>query len=240
MTDEIKHENGTVYPQHFVESESLDTDILRHLCPYVFSRNEYGRRNNLVRKLIKYHDSLTGNDLSDDFEQIASCAKTGIFPEKNQLFENIEGYGNYKYIGDSYGDGYVISEEPVEDEVEEKGYVSQQHLEAKDNGRELLYVWWHNDSEELAKLKDRTKWAMKVGKHNSPNVGNRFSSYTVAVPHNIRLGLTVSCAKSYRLEKAVHSVLNNRGLQINEEGSEWYLTNIDEVLEILRFHYLID
>ena len=90
-----------------------------------------------------------------------------------------------------------------------------------------------------AKLKDRTKWAMKVGKHNSPNVGNCFGNYKVADPHNIRLGLTVSCANIYRLERAVQSVLNNRGSEINEEGSEWYLTNIDEVLEILRFQCLI-
>ena len=240
MTDEIKHEDGTVYPQHFAESKELNAAILRHLCPYVFRKDETGKRADFSAKLKWYHIKITGKNIDQTPEDIARKGKKNIFAEDKAFLKSLEGLGNYIYVGASHSDGYVLPEEPVEDEVEEKGYVSQQHLKAKDNGRERLYVWWHNDSEELAKLKDRTKWAMKVGKHNSPNVGNRFNNYKVAVPHNIRLGLTVSCANSHRLEKAVQSVLGNRGSQINEEGSEWYLTNIDEVLEILRFQCLID
>ena len=240
MSHEIKHADDTPYPPHFAESKKLSADILRHLCPHVFRTGEILKRNVICERIKDYHIKITGNEISQTTGEIGTAAKKSIFNENSNLFEVREGVGNYEYIGTAYGEGYILPEDPVEDEVEETDYVPQQHLEAKDNGRELLYVWWHNDSEELANLKDITKWAMKVGKHNSPNVGNRFSNYTVAVPHHIKLGLTVSCANSSNVERAVHSVLNNRGAKINEEGKEWYLTNIDEVLEILRFHYLID
>jgi hypothetical protein len=240
MTEEVKHKNGDVYPSHFASMDTLNVSILRHLCPHVFSKDEIGKRSDLLKRLINYHESLTGRTVDQTLEQLARSAKRGIFQEGSQYFSSVEGQGMYKHIGSSHGDGYIIPDEPNEEVEEANLYVSQHHLEAKDMGRETLYVWWHNDSEELAKLKDETKWAMKVGKHNSPNVGNRFNSYTVAVPHSIRLGLTVSCDKASRLEKAIHTVLNHRGAQINEEGSEWYVTNIDEVMEILRFNHLID
>ena len=33
--------------------------------------------------------------------------------------------------------------------------------------------------------------------------------------------------------------LTNRDSKIDEEGNEWYLTNVDEVKEILQFHFLV-
>ena len=241
MTDEIEHENGDVYPQHFAKSDTPNGDILRHLCPYVFSKNQSGRRSDFIGLLISYHEQLTGIEVEDK-SRVSATSKKALFGKESLFFKDIEGFGNYQYIGASYSDGLSptgTKAEPEEPSVH-YNYIPDQHINAKDEGRESLYLWWHKDSEELAKLQGQTRWAMKVGKHVSPNVGARFENYKVAIPHAIRLGLTVSCLKCSRLEKAVHTVLDNRGLNIGEEGTEWYFTSVDEVLEVLRFQHLIE
>ena len=41
------------------------------------------------------------------------------------------------------------------------------------------------------------------------------------------------------LEDTMHQTLKNRGKHINEEGTEWFMTNVGEIVEILRFNHLI-
>ena len=241
MSNELKHENGDVYPSHFSNSDVLTADIIRHLCPYVFKKNQEGRRNSFLEDLIAYHTGLTRRELSQSKDSVARSAKRAIFHKESSFFVKLEGLGNYRYIGDSVGDGFKKPEVVLEPkEKYSLDIIPDLELKATEAGKESLYVWWHRDSEELATLKNDTSWAMKIGKHNSPNVSARFESYKVAIPHKIRLGLVISCKNSSRLEKAVHRVLENRNQKIGEEGSEWFNTNVNEIVEILRFQYLIE
>ncbi len=240
MSNELKHENGDVYPNHFANNDVLTADIMRHLCPYVFKKDQVGRRNFLLETLIAYHTGLTKRDLRQTVEEVGKRAKKSIFRKESTFFVSIEGFGNYRYIGDSVGDGFKKPEVVLEPDQIKNDIIPEQELKAREAGKQSLYVWWHRDSEELATLKNDTSWAMKIGKHNSPYVSSRFDSYKVAIPHKIRLGLIVSCKNSSRLEKAVHGVLENKGKKIGEEGSEWFNTNVSEVIEILRFQELIE
>ena len=240
MTDDLTHENGDVYPIHFSNSDKLSADILRHLCPYVFQKDQYDRRNGFVLDLIAYHTQLTLRELNQSVESVGRVAKTSLFNPGSLFFVKVEGYGNYRYIGDSVGDGFTkFVKAPDMDEIKVQ-ITADQKIIAKEGGRESLYVWWHKDSEELAKLKGNDSWAVKIGKHNSPNVYARFENYKVAIPHKIRLGLIISCKNCSRLEKAIHTVLENRGHKIGEEGSEWFNTNVKEILDVLRFQHLIE
>ena len=240
MTDDLKHENGDIYPTHFANSDTLSADILRHLCPYVFQKDQFGRRNSFLEALIAYHIQLTSRELKQSFSTVAALAKKSLFNKESPFFVKIEGYGNYRYIGDCVGEGYTQLVKALEPDEIKIQITADQKIIAKEGGRESLYVWWHKDSEELAKLKNNVSWAVKIGKHNSPNVYARFESYKVAIPHKIRLGLIISCKNCSRLEKAIHTVLENRGCKIGEEGTEWFDTNVEEILDILRFQHLIN
>jgi adenylosuccinate synthase len=124
MTEEVKHKNGDVYPSQFASMDTLNVSILRHLCPHVFSKDEFGKRSDLLKKLINYHESLTGRTVDQTQEQVARSAKKGIFQEGSQYFSSVEGQGMYKYIGSSHGDGYIIPDEPNEEGEEANLYVS--------------------------------------------------------------------------------------------------------------------
>jgi hypothetical protein len=240
VADELKHENGDVYPSHFVNKDTLSADILRHLCPYVFKKDQVGRRNSFLEDLIAYHEKITKKDLNQSLSSVGVLAKKTLFHKESPFFVKIEGYGNYRYVGDSVGDGFSKPVITLETDAIAGQITPDKELSARNEGRESLYVWWHKDSEELAKLKNHDCWAMKIGKHNSPNVSARFESYRVAIPHKIRLGLIISCKNCSQLEKAVHTVLENRGQKIGEEGSEWFNTNVNEILDVLRFQHLIE
>jgi len=240
VADELKHENGDVYPSHFANKDTLSADILRHLCPYVFKKDQVGRRNSFLEDLIAYHKKITKKDLNQSLSSVGVLAKKTLFHKESPFFVKIEGYGNYRYVGDSVGDGFSKPVIRPETDAIAGQITPDKELSARNKGRESLYVWWHKDSEELAKLKNHDCWAMKIGKHNSPNVSARFESYRVAIPHKIRLGLIISCKNCSQLEKAVHTVLENRGQKIGEEGSEWFNTNVNEILDVLRFQHLIE
>lgn len=236
MSKQFVHKDGSEYPDHFATTKKLTRTIALHLAPHVLSKDEVLQRKDIFARLDQYHHNLTNNHFDTDWGKVM---KTVV--GDSSYFEAVEGHGLYKYIGPSVDDIFV-AETPLSHAitVEEKiEYTADEILVGSSSGSESLYVWWHIDSEELAKMKSENKWAMKIGRHNTPNVGTRFSQYRVAIPHNIRLGLVVSCQNAAVLEKAVHVTLTNRDSKIDEEGNEWYLTNVDEVKEILQFHFLV-
>jgi len=240
VVGELKHENGDIYPSHFASNDILSSDMLRHLCPYVFQKDQVARRNSFIEALIAYHIKLTKRDLNQSLGAVGAAAKKSLFHEESPFFVKVEGFGNYRYVGQTVGDGFTPPTKAPAPNNTKVQITADQKISAKEGGRESLYVWWHKDSEELAKLQGSNSWAVKIGKHNSPNVYVRFESYKVAIPHKIRLGLVISCKDCSRLEKAAHTVLENRGRKIAEEGSEWFNTSVNEILEILRFQHLIE
>ena len=240
MADELRHENGDEYPRHFANRDTLSSPVLKHLCPYVFKKDQEGQKKEFLGDLRAYHEKITKKEVNQALEKLGRISKKNLFGKESPFFVKIEGYGNYRYIGRSVGDGFSKPVITPETDAIAGQITPDKELSARNEGRESLYVWWHKDSEELAKLKNHDCWAMKIGKHNSPNVSARFESYRVAIPHKIRLGLIISCKKCSQLEKAVHTVLENRGQKIGEEGSEWFNTNVNEILDVLRFQHLIE
>ena len=239
MSDQILHEDGSEYPLHFASAQKLTKAIALHLSPYVLGKNEVLRRKDIFARLDQYHCNLTSNHFDGQWAGWGRIMKSVV--GDTSWFEAVEGHGLYKYIGPTNEERYSFDEISLDENIQNDTleYTADETLVSTAVGNESLYVWWHIDSEDLAKLRSNNEWAMKIGRHNSPNVGTRFAQYRVAIPHNIRLGLVVACENAAVLEKAVHVPLTNRGKKIDEEGNEWYVTNVQEVKEILRFHTLI-
>lgn len=233
----VLHPNGDEFPSHLIVKE-LKAATLKHLAPYVFAKGEEAKRGEFVEKAIEYYETHTQLSLSGQTQKIVQIARKPWFEGKNVPFQAL-GNGFYRYVGQSADVKFERKSPHSTSNGVIRNYKADREIAAKEDGSETLYVWWHRDSEELAKLHGKSTFAMKVGLHNSPNVGSRFEQYRVAIPHSIRLGLTVSCENASRLEKALHTTLSNRGLKIGEEGSEWFRTNLDEITEILEFHHLI-
>ena len=242
MSNGNKHANGSEYPIQFFESDTINRPHCRHLLPYVLRTNEVVQRKEICARLFKYHREVTGRPSQQTIEQLGSVLKRLLKTES--LFEDANSIGYWKYLGPSVADDGEDLIEPItvptEPPPQVVSYQPDKLVSAKESGNESLYVWWHRDSELLAQSQNDQQWAMKIGKHNSSNVASRFEQYTVAIPYKIRLGLIVSCQNATKLEKAVHLTLQNRGKKIDEEGNEWFVTSVDEVLEVLQAHHLID
>lgn len=236
MVDKLTHVDGSEYPSHFASAEKLTNAIAFHLLPYVIENNEVLQRKEIFARMDQYHFNLTTKHFDTNWKVVLKKVVGNTL-----WFEAVEGHGLYKYVGPTSAERF-ISDEPQQDHEDLDDtleYSADETIVSTSPGSESLYVWWHSDSEELAATRSINVWAIKIGRHNSPKVGNRFAQYRVAIPHNIRLGLVVCCENAAILEKAVHVTLTNRGKKIDQEGNEWYLSNVEEVKEVLRFHTLI-
>ena len=240
MNNEVKHKNGDPYPEHLAKAKKLTVEHRKLLCTYLFTKGEVRKREAFLNEILSYHEELTGIKISGGIRPLAKLMESAYF-EKDQ---DLQGY--YKYVGPSK---LIDTEESVMQEVdlpvvteeyeaENLGIKPDSHLTAKKHGQHLLYVWWHLHTEQLAELKGEDCWAMKVGV--TEDIEQRFNIFKTDISHPPRLGLLVSCEDAHPLEKFVHFTLNLRDKKIGKWGSEWFTTNVEEILEILKFGDLID
>lgn len=231
------------YPQHLRENR-VKTDHVKFLSKYVLENGKSYKRSDMLNRMLELHAQLGGNSFNETAEVVGHAVKKHLSSSSD--FESDPNFrGRWLYKGESSIDSELTktsgsiqsSDEPsesFEDEIE-----ALERINASVSGKETLYVWWHPDSEKLAKHEQRSEWAMKIGRHHQPSVKNRFDDYKVAVPHTPTVGLLVACEKASVLERTVHSTLTNRGKRIGEMGTEWYTTSVAEVKEILRFNSLV-
>ena len=80
---------------------------------------------------------------------------------------------------------------------------------------------------------------MKIGMHTSRRADKRIEEYKTSIPYKPIIGLLVYCKKSRVLERTIHNNLTNRKRKIGEAGDEWFITNVSEIEEILKFNEII-
>lgn len=245
MSEEDKKDPYHFYPTE-LRTENFSADNFRALLPYVLENEKVYRRSECIRLVVTLHEKITGIKVNQSIEQLGNKIK-GVFARSKNLFQSSNNvHGGWMYVGPSY-----LGESPPIDEKnddttdtsgsnESSSFVTvRKTIEAISAGEQTLYVWWHPESEKLAELEGRTEWAMKIGFHSGRNVENRIEDYKTSIPYKPIFGLLVHCKKAINVEKTLHTVLRNRGKLIDEMGTEWFLTSVSEIEEILEFNHLI-
>ena len=231
------------YPEYLRKRDALNTDNLRILIPYALENKKLYIRKEIIQTVIALHEKVSGKKVADP-QKVAGVLKKFLGDEKK--FTNAEDvFGGWIYIGPSALKGKNIIELKRIKKTFNKPKTSFKYkvlkeIDAIDSGDETLYVWWHPETEELATIKKNKTWAMKIGMHSSRRADKRIDEYQTSIPYKPIIGLLVHCRKARVLEKTIHNNLTNRKRKINEVGDEWYLTNVAEIEEILKFNEIIE
>ena len=105
-------------------------------------------------------------------------------------------------------------------------------------GNSSVYLYYFPIFRQQAKSQEESVWKCKIGKtqgepqervdqQNNPSTG---------IPEEPVIALIIKTDNPDSLERAIHTILTTRGKHIEEApGTEWFLTNPDEVEEIYQF-----
>ena len=248
MKDDKKSESKLItslkrnYPEYLRKREVLNTDNLRILIPYALENKRLYIRKEIVQSLIALHEKISGNKVTDPRRVVGALKK--ILADETKFSNSDDVFGGWTYIGPSALKGKKIVELERFKKTFQKPKTSSKYkvlkeIDAIDVGDETLYVWWHPETEELATIKKSKTWAIKIGMHTSRRADKRIEEYKTSIPYKPIIGLLVYCKKSRVLERTIHNNLTNRKRKIGEAGDEWFITNVSEIEEILKFNEII-
>lgn len=103
-------------------------------------------------------------------------------------------------------------------------------------GTQAVYVYYFPAYRELAMRRGETSWPMKIGRTNGPSQVRINEQCGTAMPERPIMGLVYRTDQASTGERLLHSTLTTRGRKMDDApGKEWFLTNLDEVREILDF-----
>jgi len=104
-------------------------------------------------------------------------------------------------------------------------------------GKQAVYVYYFPAYRDQAALRGANSWPMKIGMTKSGSVDTRISDQCgTSMPERAIVGLVYRTDQASTGEKLLHSTLSTRGRHLKDApGAEWFLTNLDEVKEILDF-----
>lgn len=103
------------------------------------------------------------------------------------------------------------------------------------SGDESVYVYYFDVYRQLALKQGKTFWPCKIGM-TTDNAYSRITDQEKTVfPEMPRLALLVHTDDAHQLEKTIHSILELWGKKLDSPGDEWYLTNDDEIGQIIAF-----
>ena len=99
-----------------------------------------------------------------------------------------------------------------------------------------LYVYYFANYKDCAILKGENKWKCKIGFTRCDVQARIAEQLGTGSPEKPVIALQVETHDAKTLETTVHGILKLRG-QYDEEahGSEWFITNPEEVKEICNF-----
>jgi hypothetical protein len=102
-------------------------------------------------------------------------------------------------------------------------------------GTQLVYCFYLPAYRREAEQRGSNRWPIKIGR-TTGSLANRLASLATAMPESPIVALVIQTHDADLLEKALQNVLSFRGRWLAEAaGSEWYLTNPDEIVRIFEF-----
>ncbi|MBH2533989.1 GIY-YIG nuclease family protein [Serratia marcescens] len=192
-----------------------------HLTPASFAENAIIvcermkiRREDVIKLVLEYHLNNGGIEGSTVLNSTAKKAKKNLLSKGHLKSNSAYGIWDFCTTGDE-----IIYQAPVEREV-----------------FNLVYAYYFPAYQELAELKKDDRWPIKIGL-TTTNIAQRISSQTsTAFPEAPVTAFEIECDDCYKLEKAIHSVLDHKNKRLTSAlGKEWFLTNPKELGEILSF-----
>lgn len=115
--------------------------------------------------------------------------------------------------------------------------IYEKNVQVLGEGEGAVYLYYFPSERGYAESKGKTVWACKIGhtKHSVPKrVKEQLGTANSVTPH---IALTLKTDAPETLEKQIHGILKVLGRHKPDapKGTEWFVTNADEVITIYDF-----
>lgn len=101
-------------------------------------------------------------------------------------------------------------------------------------GEQFVYAYYVPVYKDLFEARGEARWPIKIGK--SIDARQRLNTHATALPDAPSVAVIVRTNDAANLERFLHLTLRVRGREYDGTGgSEWFVTNPDEILDIYRF-----
>ena len=186
------------------------------------------KRDDLVKKILEHHIS-----------------NGGIYPEAKDFPRSVKkalsrlqqkGYATNK----SYG-FWTIHKNDVPVQVDEASnrLIKIEKLPTHaiyGKGEFSVYCYYFPTYKMLAQSQGNSRWACKIGRTDRDPLLRILSQSSTALPETPFIEFVIKTKNSNLLETAIHSVLQIRNQHLNNSpGVEWFETNPNEILEIVKY-----
>lgn len=193
------------------------TIILEHLKP-----NLPIERTEIISKISNLH-LREGGKVSNNYTAIIKKALKYL--KDNGKIENVStGYWMIKQNNN------IEQDIDVENESSNIEYIPKEIFD--------IYLYYFHSYKELANIKGQTIWQCKIGK-TERNVQERISSQIATgypeKPHIESIYKAKDSRDCHTMEVILHNILKRHNREVKNKGNkEWFLTNLDEVKQIIQ------
>lgn len=186
------------------------------------------RRDDLVKKILEYHISNGGlRPEAQDFPRSVKKALSRL-QEKGEATNKTYGFWEIHKNDAPSQIKEVLSESVDVEELPTHAVYGK--------GPFAVYCYYFSTYKMLAQTQGKSRWPCKIGRTDRDPLLRILSQSSTALPEIPSIEFMIKTQNSSLLETAIHSVLQIRGLHLkNSPGLEWFETNPDEVLEIVKY-----
>lgn len=203
------------------------------------------RRSQIIADALNHHKTMGGLPCNGDITSTFKKALSNLI-KKGKVHTPVVGL---YFLSEESDSAQSKSSKDVQSSTDvSKGIKSEEEVIDSDSinkikaqktvgsGNGCVYLYYFDAYGKIAQSKGEGVWLCKIGLSDG-EAGIRISSQVgTALPEVPILALEIKTDEPSTLEAAIHSVLTLRGKwSKSSPGSEWFITNPDEVLEIFEF-----
>lgn len=190
------------------------------------------KRDDLVKLILEYH--ITNGGAKPEAQDFPRSVKKALTRLQEKGIANNKSYGFWSIESPTSSTNVTI-EEPIEDRSKTEIESLPAHV-SYGNGPNSVYCYYFPAYKELNLARGKTSWPCKIGRTDRDPLLRVLAQSTTALPEIPFIEFVIQTQNSNLLEVSIHTVLTLRGRHIeNSPGTEWFDTNPDEILEIVRF-----
>ncbi len=188
------------------------------------------RRDDIVTKVLDYH--IVNGGLPPEAKDFSRSVKRALsrMAEKGIAFN--KAYGMWE-----------ISKSDLP-QIEDRNILELDSTLIEDipahvtygHGLYAVYMYYFENYKRLAELEGELFWPCKIGRTDRDPLIRILSQTSTGLPEKPSIEFIIKTKDSALLETMIHAVLKLRDKQVKDApGSEWFMTNPQEVLEIVKY-----
>jgi hypothetical protein len=190
------------------------------------------KRHEIVDGVLKFH--LQNGGLNPESQDFSRSVKKTLANLKEKSIALNKSHGYWYINKEETEHKFISTEEQVESSIIPIKELPTHKIYGIGSGS--IYLYYFSSYRELRKLQSSETWPCKIGRTDRDPLLRVLSQASTALPEKPIIEFIIKTEEPSLLETALHSVLNLRNRHIKDSpGSEWFMTNPEEVLEILKF-----